>query len=295
MAEATHALPGPKVLLMGPAGTGKTYSIGKLVDLGYQVHYVAIEAGLETLIGYFTDVSPTNPKPRPVPSNLTWHKMQGPKVSFRELAATAQKITTLSYESLGKMVDNNRHMYNLLEQINSALYNFTDDRTGKSFGPADEWDSSHVLVIDGLTGLSKAAMAAMTGGKPIRNPGDYGIAQTQIENLLRLICDHCQCWFVLISHVEKELDPVLGGMRTTVSTLGKALPPLIPPMFSDVVLTQREGTRWTWSTATTNVDTKARNLPWAENMAPDFAQIDKVWRSRVEAAASTAPTDVPAS
>lgn len=33
-------LPGVNVLLMGPSGTGKTYSIGTLVDMGVEVFYL---------------------------------------------------------------------------------------------------------------------------------------------------------------------------------------------------------------------------------------------------------------
>ena len=49
--------PGVNVLLMGPSGTGKTHSIGTLVDTGLQTHYLAFEAGVESLLGYWTDLS----------------------------------------------------------------------------------------------------------------------------------------------------------------------------------------------------------------------------------------------
>ena len=47
-------LPGVNVLLMGPSGTGKTYSIGTLVDMGVEVFYLALESGMESLLGYWT-------------------------------------------------------------------------------------------------------------------------------------------------------------------------------------------------------------------------------------------------
>lgn len=73
-------------------------------------------------------------------------------------------------------------------------------------------------------------------------------------------------------------------MKITVATIGKALPPLIPPMFSDVILASREGNKWAWNTAAANVDTKARNVAWADGMPPDFGPLYRKWASRAEAA-----------
>lgn len=274
-------LPGPNILLMGDAGTGKTHSIGTLVDSGVEVFYLSIEQGIESLFGYWTD------RGLPIPENLHWHKIAPPKASFKELAESALKVNTLSYESLGKMVDVNRHTHNLFIRVNEAFFDFPDDRTGKRFGSVDSWGPDRAIVVDGLTGLSRAAMSLTVGGKPIRNPGDYGIAQGQLEGFLRLICDHCRCWFVLLAHVEKEIDPVVGGMKITVATIGKALPPVIPPMFSDVIYAVRDGTKWTWNTAGTGVVTKARNLAWAENLTPSFTPIFERWKQRSEAASSS--------
>lgn len=278
MNPSTSVLPGPNILLMGDAGTGKTHSIGTLVDSGIEVFYLSIEQGIESLFGYWTDAG------KPIPANLHWHKIAPPRASFKELADSALKVNTLSYESLGKMVDLNRHTHNLFIKVNEAFFDFPDDRTGQKFGSVDTWGPDRAIVVDGLTGLSRAAMSLTVGGKPIRNPGDYGIAQGQLEGFLRLICDHCRCWFVLLAHVEKEIDPVVGGMKITVATIGQKLPPLIPPMFSDVIYAVRDGKRWTWNTSGAGVVTKARNLPWAEGLDPDFRPVFDRWSSRAEAA-----------
>lgn len=270
-------LPGPNVLLMGPGGTGKTYAIGTLVDAGVEVFYLAIEQGLETLFGYYADQG------KPIPDNLHWHKIEPPKASFSELEATALKVNTQSYETLAKSSDLNRHTHNLFISVMRAMADFPDDRTGQKFGPVDGWAPGRAVVIDGLTGLSNAAMSMVVGARPTRGPGDYGVAQNQLAGFLRLCCDHLKCWFVLIAHIERETDLVQGGSKITVSTLGKALPPIIPPMFSDVILTVREGTKWTWSTATANADTKARNVPWAEGIPADFRHLYATWAKRAQA------------
>lgn len=271
----------PKVILMGPTGTGKTHAVGTLVDSGVEVFYLAIESGLESLIGYWSD------RKLAVPANLHWHKIEPPKVSFLDLNEGLKKIQTLALDTLAKSVDQSRHRHNLMNHLLEAMSDFKDDRTGQSFGPVDEWGTERAIVIDGLTGLSRGAMSAVIGVKPVRSQSDYQLAMNQVENFLRLVCDHCPCWFILIAHDERETDEVLGGVKRMVATIGRKLPPLIPPMFSDVILTVREGTKWTWDTTSNQADTKARNLPWASGLPPSFGQIVETWKRRATAASAT--------
>lgn len=268
------ALPGVNVMLMGPAGTGKTHSIGTLVESGIEVFYLALESGLESLLGYWTD------RGKPVPDNLHWHQLKAPDTSFLDMLDSAQKINTLSLDSLAKMSDPNRSRHNQFIELFRALNDFPDDRTGNKFGAVNTWGPDRALVIDGMTGLGKAALALVVGGKPVRSQSDWGIAQQQLEGLLGKLCDGCACHFILLAHVERETDMVLGGVKLMASTLGKALAPKIPAMFSDVILTAREGTKWSWDTANAMADLKSRNLPIAGGQQPSFAPIIDKWRKR---------------
>ena len=155
-------LPGTNVLLMGPAGTGKTHSIGTLVDTGVEVFYLALESGMESLLGYWTD------RGKPIPSNLHWHKLAGPKAGFKDMIENATKINTLNLDSLAKMVDPNKSKHNRFISLLQALNNFPDDRTGESFGDVTDWDQSRALVIDGMTGLADCAMALVVGERQLR-------------------------------------------------------------------------------------------------------------------------------
>jgi hypothetical protein len=94
------------------------------------------------------------------------------------------------------------------------------------------------------------------------------------------LCDGCRCHFVLTAHVEREVDQVFGGVKLTVSTLGKALAPKIPPMFSDVILSYREGAKFLWSTDNAQADLKARNLPIRSGLEQNFTAIVERWKSR---------------
>ncbi len=273
-APAKSTLPGVNVLLMGPAGTGKTHAIGTLVDAGVETFVLFLESGQESLMGYYTD------KGKPIPDNLHWHQLKAPAADFASMLGDANKINTLSLDSLAKMSDPNRSKHNQFISLLEALNNFTDDKDGKRYGPVNEWTPSRALVIDGMAGLGRTAMSLVIGGKPVKNQSDWGIAQDQVEKLLRMLCDGCQAHFVLLAHVERETDLVLGGVKLMVSTLGRALAPKIPAMFSDVILTKREGSTWQWDTASAQADVKTRNLPIAATNQPSFGPILAKWKSR---------------
>lgn len=274
MFKPPYSLPGFNVLLMGPAGTGKTYSIGTLVDQGVEVFYLALEAGMESLLGYWKDEG------KEIPANLYWHRVAAPSASFDAMIQSAKNVNMLNLDALAKLVDINRSKYNQFILLLEALNNFTDDRTGEVFGPVNKWDQSRVLVIDGATGISTAALANVVGGKPVRSQTDWQIGQNQVEALIRMLCNDCPCHFILLAHVEREVDQVLGGVKIMVSTLGKALAPKFPSMFSDVILAERQVDKWSWSTASAMADIKTRNLPIKSGIEPSFKLIADKWYSR---------------
>ncbi len=272
------SLPGFNVMLMGPAGSGKTHAIGTLVDSGVEVYYLALEPGLESLLGYWAD------KGKPIPSNLHWHTLKAPDTSFLDMLDTATKINTFSLEMLAKMVDPNKGRHNQYLELFKVLHEFEDQRDGSKHGSVNSWGTDKCLVIDSLSGLNNAALNLVIGGKPVRSQSDWGIAQQQLEGLLRKLCDGCTCHFVLLAHVERESDLVLGGVKLMASTLGKALAPKIPAMFSDVILTVRQGDKWTWDTANVMADLKTRNLPIKSDNLPSFAPVVAKWKARAATA-----------
>jgi hypothetical protein len=264
-------------LLEGPSGTGKTYSLGTLAEIGgLEVFCLFLESGQETLYGYFTD------KGKPLPDNVHIHHLQTATASFKELLDSAKKTNTLPYEALTKMIDPYRNRYDGYFKILECLNNYVDQRTGESFGPVDSWGTDRVLVIDGLSGINRAAMQLVVGGRATRSKPDWGQAQFYVEELLQGLTNGCRCHVILIGHIEREIDELLGGQKITVSTLGQKLSPKIPQMFSDVILSKRDGNKFIWSTADVGVDLKSRNLPLSANLPPDFGAIHARWLSRVE-------------
>ena len=268
------SLPGVNVLIEGPTGTGKTTSLKTLADAGLELFCLFTESGLESLTGAWTDHG------KEIPPNVHWHVLKQASTDFGVLADAAQKVNTLDMAALAKMSDNQRSKHNQFVDLLRALTDFEDQRTGKKFGPVDSWGTGRVLAIDGLTGINPIALSLVVGGKPVKSQADWGIAQDQIEKLIRKLCDGCRCHTVLTAHVEREVDQVFGGVKLTVATLGKALAPKIPPMFSDVILSYREGKKFLWSTDNSQADLKTRNLPIQSGLEQNFGAIVQRWMSR---------------
>ncbi len=270
----SSTLPGLNILLMGPTGTGKTHSIGTLVDSGIEVFFLAIEPGLEALFGYWTD------RGKPVPDNLHWHTVKRPTSGFDDMITIAERLLSTPIDTLMKVNDPNRRNYDQFVSVLKALRDFPDDRTGKSFGSVDSWTTDRVIVIDGLSGLSEAAMLSVVGGKASKTQPEWGVAQDAVFKIINKLTNDSKCHFVLIAHVDRETDQIMGGVKLMVSTLGNKLAPRLPPLFSDTILCVREGDKWKWDTASAIADVKTRNLPIKADNRPDFGQILEKWVSR---------------
>ena len=279
MTDPSTSLTGPKSLIEGAAGTGKTYALGTLVDWaganGKEVFVLFVENGLETLIGYWTD------RGLPVPANLHYHSTLTKPISLSALIKAADNVGKLSYEGLTKMSDSNRSgENNAFHKILTACADFPDDRTGKKFGAVDSWGIDKVFVIDSLSELSNAAFKMVIGNKPTASQPDYGVAQNNLMNFLRLCTQGIPCICAITAHVARETDEITGGVKLMTKAIGKALANEIPQLFSDVIYTVREGTQFFWDTAAANVDVKSRNLPIASKQKPDFGTILNKWVSR---------------
>lgn len=281
MNQDATALSGPKILLFGESGVGKTYSLGTLADWcvthNKEMFVLFVENSTETLLGYWRDAG------KEIPACLHWHQTFTRPLDLQRIMGGAERVGQLSYEALTKVTDSNRSGdNNAFWRVLKACADFTDDRTGKAFGPVDKFGLDKVFCIDSFTELGNAAAKMVVGSKPTMAPPEYGVAQSNAMNFLRLCTQGIACTFVMTAHAAREKDEMTGSMKTTISTggIGTAIIPQIPPLFSDVLYAVREGNKFGWDTAAYGVTVKTRSLGYRANIAPDFGAIMDLWLKR---------------
>jgi hypothetical protein len=257
---------GTNTLLLGATGTGKTYCLRTLADAGLEVFIISTEPGIASTLGD-TD-----------PSKVHWHYIAPATASWTDMIQSAERINQLSFEALAKLPDINKRKYHEFMDVLTTCNDFIDDRTGQHFGDVSKWGPDKALVIDSLSGLNIMALNLVTGSKPIRSMADWGVSIDNLERLIVKLTTDTQCFFVLTAHLERETDEVTGGTQLMAATLGRKLAPRLPRFFDDVIHCKREGTSFSWSTATMNVDLKARSLPLSDKLQPNFRQIIEAWR-----------------
>lgn len=262
------AVPGPKILLIGGTGSGKTHSVRTLVEAGLEVFVLFTEPGMEVL----ADIPP---------DKLHWHYLPPASPDWGDMLQSAKMINTMSLKALAGMEDINKRKYAGFLDMLESLSNFPDDRTGVKFGPVDSFGQNRALVIDSLSGLNILAMNLVTGSKPVKSMADWGMAMDNLERFITKLTVDVACPVVLTAHSERETDEVTGGTTIMASTLGRKLAPKIPRFFSDVVNVKRDGEKFTWSTMTFGMDLKARNLPLADNIPPSFVPIIRGWQKKL--------------
>ena len=259
------SLLGTNTLILGATGTGKTYCIRTLIEAGITPFILFTENGMRTLGDVPED-------------QLHWHYIAAGTSSWGTMMDSAKKIGTMNFKALASLSDIDRSKYTQFYDILNCMNNFTCQRTGESFGDISTWGTDRAIIVDSLSGLSTIAMDLVVGSKPTKSMSDWGVAMDNLERFLNKMCLDTKCHFIMNGHLERELDEISGGIQLMPATLGKKLPPKIPRYFDDVVYCQRKGEKFTWSTAATNIDLKARNLPIATDQEPSFVPLINSWK-----------------
>ena len=256
-------IPGPKVLLLGETGTGKTHSIRTLLETGVTPFIIFTEPGMETL-GEDLD-------------RCHWTYIPPAQVGWEGLSSIAKTINMLDYDGIAKMRDANKTRYDEFLKIIATCNNFVD-QNGESFGDVMTWGTDRALVIDSLSGLNDMASQLTVGGKPVKGLQDWQVAQNMLKLLVDKLTTGLTCTYVLMAHIAREKDEITGGTTLMVSTLGQKLAPELPKYFSDVIHATRTGEKFSWSTATSNMAVKARNVKISNELSPSFAPLIETWK-----------------
>lgn len=266
---------GTKTLLVGPPGSGKTTSLITFIEAGLDLFVIGTDPGFEESI-----LDAVERKGLPL-DKLHYQYIAPASAPWSALLEAAGKVNMMGYDNLSSLKSGiSKDGYRQFIHLLSAMSNFVDHRTGKEHGPIDDFKEDCCFAVDSLSGINVMAMDLMIGGKPTAHQGEWGVAMNMEEKLILKLTSDLKCFFVLTAHIEKEPDLVTGIPITMVGALGRKLAPKLPRTFSDVILSVKEGNKFTWSTAAINVDLKSRSLPIADNMPATFVPIVETWRRR---------------
>lgn len=268
----------PSILLIGASGSGKTDSLLTLVEAGLELFVIATEPnGIESLLN--------SAERRKLPvEKLHWTTASPSKFGFDSLEDMAKKVAAMDQQQLSSVKPAMRRETPFISLL-VKMRSFTDERTGKDYGPLANFGPDRAVVLDSLSGLNSMAMDNTIGDKVTANPGEWGIAMRLLDKFILECTSSLKCVFVLTAHAEPEVDPLSGATRIMASTLGKKLAPTLPRFFSEVVLSKRiiEGDKETfaWSNIEYGYELKRRSLPLGAKLDPSFRPVVESYRSRL--------------
>lgn len=283
----------PSALVVGASGSGKTSSIATQLVAGLEVFVIITEpGGVESLLDSVARLK------API-DNLHWTTALPASAGWTGLEDMISKINAMDQKGLADVRDMGKNNFRApAMKFLDAFRSFSCERDGKNYGDFTTWDDTRSLNVDSLSGWSDIAWGATVGYKPTASPGEWGIGQKFIANMLLKINNDRRCYFNLFAHMEKEMDEMLGVKKIMVSTIGAKLAPQIPKFFSEVIKAQRTmdskgGAEFTWSTVASDMDLKNRALPVSAKLPPDFGLIVAAHNRRKNMASGSAATAQP--
>lgn len=268
----------PKVLLMGPPGSGKTRSIYTLLEAGIECFILGTEPG-------FIDIIIKTAKQlglkQELLANLHWCYVKPTSAGTSGLKKMAETIRFRGYEDIQKIKDgvDKQQCYPAVEKFLGAMANFKCDHCSREFGGPETWDDSRAFVLDSLSGLNLIASQMTIGLKPAAHQGEWGVMMNFEESVINVLVSDLTCWFVLICHVDRNDNYITGGTVITPAALGNKLGPRLGKFFSEVILARRSAEKFYWSTSETQADVKNRLLGIQSDMEPTFLPLLKIYQA----------------
>lgn len=236
-----------KLLLMGHSGSGKTGALASLALAGYKLRIFDFDRGLESLFHQLSDLPNDSPE------------LKAKKKVARENVLYNTFTDSIKFQ--GKFA--------LTQGAPKAWTNATlamNKFPGDPIGGLNDWDDTHVVVIDSLTFVGEAIMRHVLylNGRAaaLRQQSDWGDAMNLQEAMLAaLYDDSVKAHVVVISHITTARED--GGIldKGFPSALGSKLPPKVGRYFNAVLMIeQKAGTR--------TIHTKPKGLVDLKNPNP---------------------------
>jgi len=242
--EPQEELPN-KVIYLGHYGAGKTGSLASLAAAGYNVRILDIDKKTQILRDYMLNTSASIYR-REMPGLWTAAQAAGTadRLSFVSLDET---MVLAGAKGKERYVPKGDLWGKVMEQMNDWR-----DGPSRNFGNIGTWTSQDVLVIDGLSRISQAAMdqqLALSGNitRYGNVPGDYrpdiGAAQIMIARLLQTLQSSAvKCHIIVICHIALTANEV-GVSEGFPQTVGSKFAPKIGQYFSHALLAKEVGAK----------------------------------------------------
>lgn len=266
------------VILQGEIGSGKTRSLITLLPeyvdedgvvrkgAGQRVGLVSLEPGAEATLE----------------PNLCKHKddfgihlvyLQPLAITWDQFGDFMRIINAMPLDDALKKGDPNKRRCTQMLDILSTFAAFTCQRCSAKLGDVAEWSDDSTIALDGLTGLTTMARHLCVGLKPILSQPEYNPVMGAVEGFLQLMFGGTKCNAVLLSHIDREVNPVTGISGITIHTIGQKLAPRITKMPDELLMAQEHNGIYTWSNDNPGQITKRRALPLSSELRPDFSQL----------------------
>lgn len=268
----------PKTLLMGPPGSGKTWSIVTLLQAGVEVFAILTEPNaLPNILARIKQVN--------APIDKFHYKYVPPlNASFDAMKSMMDIVSVQSYSAIADLKSGiAKDKCSGMKDVLFSIQNFIDDKDGKSYGDATTWGYDRALVIDSLSGLNLLAQQLTVGLKPTMHQGEWNVAMNVEEMLINKLTSDMKSYFVVLAHIDRNINETTQQMVITPAALGSKLGPKVGRFFSEVVLARRAGDKFTWSTLEPFAEVKQSALPIKVDLVPSFVPIVQQFEQTLKA------------
>lgn len=250
---------GPKVILMGETGTGKSSDLLKLLDVGVTPFVIMLDDNRRLW--------------RDAPPGLHWVFIPP---AIQTAMSSLDRIEAALHEDPAKAKAKggiDQHSYKQLTKINSTLGNFKCERCGEVFGNVFKWGPERALCFDSMTELNEIFMRAHIGDKPTPSMYDYGPPQYAEKNFVRTLALGLNCTLVMTAHPAK----IEGERLYLPNVIGSKYAPHFARPFDELIYcyTQTTGAKeeFLWDTTSRIARTKRRVMPEGGALKRDWSPL----------------------
>jgi len=271
---------GVKVMLMGAPGSGKTHALSTLIEAGIEPRILFTDNGMDVMLDR-RNKSPAYLKALDE-DRVHWHYVPPANTQWSAFKNTFNVGQNFDIGTLQKQPATDKLAYPQFGQLLNSMEKFVCDKCGKDCGNVDSWTTDQALILDGLSGTNSMLLSWAAGSKPAVSQPEWGQAMKMQLAYVERVTLGLQCHTIILTHLDRETDQVVGSSRLMALALGAKNAPQLGKYFTDIILAERvlEGSqmKWVWQLARVDADVKARNLTWTNGQIPSFVPLLETWR-----------------